>query len=313
MNIVFLETDSLGEGLDLKRFEAYGNVTYYDASTTQQTPARVKDADIVITNKIPMNEQTLGDSHVKLVCLTATGSDNLDKPYLKQRGIAWHNAAGYSTEPVAQHTFALYFYLAEKLRTFDDFVKSGGYAESTRFTYYGRTPVELWNKTWGIIGMGTIGHRVAEIATAFGAKVIYYSTSGKNTEDRYEQVSLDELLAQSDTVSIHAPLNDVTEGMVDEVFLKKMKPTAYLINVARGKVVNDKALADALEQGVIAGAGLDVVSREPILPDNPLLRIKDSERLIITPHIGWASLEARKRLMQIVEQHVADYVGNPVK
>ncbi len=309
MKIVFLERNSLGLDLDLQRFEALGEVVYYAQTADDQVPERVKDADVVIANKVPMNAQTLGQAErVKLVCLTATGTDNLDKPYLEKAGIAWRNAAGYSTEPVAQHTFALYFYLAEKLAYFDHFVKSGEYSKSETFTGFGRVFEELWGKTWGIIGMGTIGRRVAEIATAFGARVIYYSTTGNNRSAGYPCVDLDALLSESDVVSVHAPLNATTEGMMNREAFQKMKSGAYFINVGRGKIVVDADLADALECGEIRGAALDVLSKEPMAKENPLLRIQDSDKLLITPHVGWASIEARTRLIGIVEQHIKDFM-----
>ncbi|MCR4842216.1 MAG: hydroxyacid dehydrogenase [Eubacterium sp.] len=311
MKIVFLERKTLGDDIDLSAFEQYGEVVYYDASVDDQVAERVHDADVVIANKVHLNETTLGRAkNVKLICLTATGSDNLDKPWLEKAGIEWHNAAGYSTEDVAQHTFALYFYLAEKLRTFDDFVKSGGYAASRRFTWYGRIIEELHGKTWGIVGLGAIGRRVAQVAEAFGARVIWYSTSGTAREEQYERVDdFAEFLGRCDVVSVHAPADERTIGMMNAEAFSLMKNTAYFINVARGAIVNEPDLAAAIESGEIAGAGLDVLCEEPMNPANPLFNIKDSEKLIITPHIAWAPLEARTRLMNIVEGHVRDYVN----
>ena len=307
--IVFLELESLGPLVDVSGFEKLGDVRFYKSSTEEEAKERIKDADIVIANKIKFNEDTLKDnSCVKLICLTATGTDNLDKNYLKKRGIIWHNAAGYSTVTVAQHTFALYFYLSEKIRTFDDFVKSGRYCDYPGFTWYGRIMDELYGKTWGIIGLGQIGKRVAQIAEAFGAKVIYYSTSGKNISGDHKRVGFDQILKESDVISVHAPLNDNTRGMMNADAFSKMKKSAYFINVARGGIVNDKDLYEALMNGELKGAALDVLSREPMEKTNPLLQIKDSEKLVITPHIGWASAEARDRLIKITYGQVEEFV-----
>lgn len=308
--IVILESESVGKDMDWTAFEKMGDTVIYGATTNEQMPERIKDADIVIANKVEFNQQTIGQAEkLKLVCLTATGTDNLDKTYLETRGIQWRNVAGYSTEPVAQHTFALLFYLIEKLPYYDEFVKEGTYATTKMFTHYGRLIYELYGKTWGIIGLGTIGKKVALLAKTFGCRVIYYSTSGKNTKTEYECVSFDELLAQSDVISVHAPLNDVTRGMMNKEAFHKMKSTAVFINVARGPIVVEKDLAEALDAGEIGAAGLDVLSKEPIERDNPLLQIKNKDKLIITPHIAWASVEARTRLMHLVERNVAEYIA----
>ena len=176
MKIVFLDAQTVGTDVDLSGFEALGEVVRYEYSAPEQVPERIGDAEVIIVNKVPVNEQTIGAAEkLNLVCVTATGTNNLDKDYLEQRGIIWHNVAGYSTEPVAQHTFALLFYLMEKLRYYDDYVKNGDYAKNPIFTHFSETFAELSGKTWGIIGLGAIGRRVAQIAGAFGAHVIYYS------------------------------------------------------------------------------------------------------------------------------------------
>ncbi|SFT54265.1 glycerate dehydrogenase [Lachnospiraceae bacterium XBD2001] len=309
MNIVFLDRKSLGKDLDLERFEDFGSVTMYDFSTVEEARERVKDADIIITNKVPMNENSLKDAdHLKLICVTATGINNLDLDYLDAHNIAWRNVAGYSTETVAQHTFALMFYLLEHLHYYDAYVKEERYVNDKIFTHFDLPFHELSGKTWGIIGLGAIGKRVADLASAFGAKVVYYSTSGKNHDLDYEEVDLDTLLATSDIVSVHAPLTENTTNLMDAAAFRKMKKSALFINVGRGAIVNEADLADALEQEEIAGAGLDVLCEEPMVEANPLRRIKDSNRLIITPHIAWASIEARTRLMDIIYHQVEEFL-----
>ncbi|MBE5908163.1 MAG: D-2-hydroxyacid dehydrogenase [Lachnospiraceae bacterium] len=309
MNIVFLDRKSLGKDLDLERFEDFGSVTMYDFSTVEEARERVKDADIIITNKVPMNENSLKDAdHLKLICVTATGINNLDLDYLDAHNIAWRNVAGYSTETVAQHTFALMFYLLEHLHYYDAYVKEERYVNDKIFTHFDLPFHELSGKTWGIIGLGAIGKRVADLASAFGAKVVYYSTSGKNHDLDYVEVDLDTLLATSDIVSVHAPLTENTTNLMDAAAFRKMKKSALFINVGRGAIVNEADLADALEQEEIAGAGLDVLCEEPMVEANPLRRIKDSNRLIITPHIAWASIEARTRLMDIIYHQVEEFL-----
>lgn len=310
MKIVFLDVKTIGEDIDMSAFERFGEVIKYGFSSPEESRERTKDADVVILNKVQINEQTIGEAeHLKLVCVTATGTNNLDKEYLAARGIEWRNVAGYSTESVAQHTFGLLFYLLEKLAYYDDYVKSERYVNDTIFTHFEKVFHELSGKTWGIIGLGNIGRRVADIAKMFGCRVIYYSTSGKNNQPDYDRVDFDTLLAESDIVSVHAPLTAETEGLMNKEAFAKMKKSAIFLNLGRGPIVVEDDLAEALENETIAAAGLDVLSVEPMIKENPLRRIKDSKRLIITPHIAWASVEARTRLMKIIERQVEAFFG----
>lgn len=307
MKIVFLDAKTIGDDIDLSGYKVLGEVVTYDFSTTEEARERTKDADVIVLNKVEINETSIGEAaHLKLVCVTATGTNNLDKEYLAKRNIPWRNVAGYSTETVAQHTFALLFYLMEKLRYYDDYVKSERYVEDVSFTHFDHVFHELSGKTWGIIGLGAIGRRVADIAKLFGCHVIYYSTSGKNDQKDYERVSFDELLRTSDIVSVHAPLTPETNGLMNAEAFGKMKPEAIFLNLGRGPIVVEQDLADALKHGQIAAAGLDVLCKEPMAADNPLKEIKDSERLLITPHIAWASIEARTRLMQIILGYIRE-------
>ena len=308
MKIVFLDAKSIGEDIDLSGFDRMGEVVKYDFSTPEEARERTKDADVIILNKVVINEKSIGEAeHLKLVCVTATGTNNLDKAYLDAHGIAWRNVAGYSTESVAQHTFALLFYLLEKLRYYDDYVKTEKYIGDTIFTHFANRFHELSGMTWGVIGLGAIGRRVADIAKAFGCHVIYYSTSGKNSQPGYERVDFETLLKESDIVSVHAPLDENTKGLMNRDAFAKMKKNAIFLNLGRGPIVNEADLAEALELGVIAAAGLDVLETEPMTEQNPLRRIKDSDKLLITPHIAWASVEARTRLMGIILEQVKEY------
>ena len=308
MKIVFLDVKTIGEDIDLSGYDALGEVVKYDFSSPEQIPTRIKDADVIVLNKAPINEQTIGlAEHLKLVCVTATGTNNLDKEYLAKRGIEWRNVAGYSTESVAQHTFALLFYLAEKLSYYDTYVKEERYVNDTIFTHFAEHFHQIYGKTWGIIGLGNIGRRVADIAKAFGANVIYYSTSGQNNQEGYTRVDFETLLSTSDIVSVHAPLTETTEGLMNKEAFALMKPTAIFLNLGRGAIVVEQDLADALNNHQIAAAGLDVLCVEPMSPDNPLISIKDSRRLLITPHIAWASVEARTNLMNIILGQIKEW------
>lgn len=308
MKIVFLDAKSIGEDIDLSGYDQLGEVVRYPYSTPEEARERTRDADVIILNKTEINEQSIGEADkLKLVCVTATGTNNLDKAYLAERGIEWRNVAGYSTESVAQHTFALLFYLMEKLRYYDDYVKNENYVNDSMFTHFDHRFNELSGKTWGIIGLGNIGRRVADIAKCFGCRVIYFSTSGKNNQKGYNRVSFDKLLEQSDIVSVHAPLTDDTLGLMNREAFARMKPSAVFLNLGRGPIVDEADLTEALNTGMIAAAGLDVLSQEPMSEDNPLRSIKDSERLIITPHIAWASIEARTRLMEIILEQIKEF------
>lgn len=308
MKLVFLDKKTIGEDIDFSPFRKLGDVVEYDFTLPEEVPERVADADVLIVNKIPVNEQTIHTaSHLKLVCVTATGTNNLDKAYLDRRGIAWRNVAGYSTDSVAQHTFAMLFYLLEHLRYYDEYVKDRRYLNDTMFTHFTRHFHQISGMTWGIIGLGAIGRKVADLAASFGADVLYYSASGREPQDGYRQVDLDTLLSQSDIISVHAPLNEYTENLLDSAAFQKMKSSAILLNLGRGPIIDETALADALKNGQIAAAGLDVLSEEPMRASSPLLEILDHDNLLITPHIGWASVEARTRLMQIIAEQIREF------
>ena len=310
MKLVILERNSAGTDVDVSCFEKFGEVTCYPNTVAANTSERVKDADIILANKAPLNESTLKDApNVKLICLLATGFDNVDLAYCKSRSIKVTNVVNYCTSTVAQHTLLLALALSEKIAFYDDYVKSGAYSAQDRFSNFDRTFYDLEGKTWGIIGMGTIGRRVAGLAQAFGCRVIFYSASGKSTCTDYKRVEFDTLLQESDILSLHCPLSDRTRGLINKDALSKMKETAILVNVARGPVVDTQALYDALVTDQIAGAGLDVLEQEPMAKDNPLAQIKDSTKLIITPHMAWASLESRTRLVDEVVKNIEAFLA----
>lgn len=312
-NIVILDGQTLGN-LEFDSLKEFGDVVYYDTTKSEEVVQRIKDANIVLTNKVVLNEDNLkGAKNLELICETATGFNNIDIAYAKNNNIAVTNVAGYSTNTVAQHTFATVLSLYDKLSYYDEFVKSGEYANSGLFTNVTKPFYELEGKTWGIIGLGAIGRRVAKIAEAFGVNVIYYSTSGKNTNNDYKRVEFDEMLESSDIISIHAPLNKDTQGLINYETLKKMKESAILVNMGRGPIVVEKDLAKAIDEELIAGAALDVFELEPIKADNPLVLAKNKDRLVLTPHIAWASVEARNRLFKEVINNIRAFYSGEIR
>lgn len=306
MNIVVLERNSVGPDISVECFEKLGSVTLYPNTVTiDEVRERVRNADIIVANKSPMCEESLKDAPgVKMICEFATGYDNCDLEYCRQRGIRVTNVVDYCTSMVAQHTFTLALALSQKLPHYDEYVKSGAYSAQDRFSNFDATFYELEGKTWGIVGMGNIGRRVARIATAFGCRVIFHSVTGKSSCTGYPQVDKETLLTESDFLSLHCPLSELTLDFIEKTALRKMKKTAILINVARGRVVNNADLAEALEKGEIAGAGLDVLEEEPLKLTNPLSRLKNSNQLIITPHLAWGSVEARMRCVEGVYRNI---------
>lgn len=310
MNIVILERNSVGTDIDVSCFEKLGNVTAHgNTVTNEDVIARIKDADIIIANKSPMNEITLKDApNVKLICNFATGYDNCDLAYCKSRNIKVANVVDYSTSMVAQHTFMLALALLEKLAYYDKYVKSGAYSAQDRFSNFDNPFTELDGKTWGIVGMGNIGKRVAKIASAFGCKVIFHSITGKSSVTEYMQVDKKTLLRESDILSLHCPLSDLSRNFIDKEALKEMKRMAVLVNVARGQVVNNTDLYEALVAGKIMAAGLDVLENEPLEEKNPLSKLKDSNQIIITPHLAWASVEARTRCVNEAYKNVEAFI-----
>jgi glycerate dehydrogenase len=307
--MVFLDAASLGNVNNWAEILSLGEYVSYELTEPDLRVERIRGHNVVITNKVDIDREVMeACPELELICVTATGVNNIDLDCAAQKGIAVKNVAGYSTESVTQCTFAMLFYLLHSSRYYDDFVQSGQYSSSPVFTHIAREFWELNDKNFGIIGMGTIGRRVAEVASAFGARVFYYSTSGKNLEvTGLRHLLLEELLRVADVVSIHCPLNDRTRNLLTEEKLRLMKPSAYLLNMGRGGIVDESALARAIDESWIAGAALDVLSSEPIEPDNPLLKVRKKERLFITPHIAWAGIEARHRLISRTAENIKNH------
>ena len=308
--ICILDAKTLGGDADFRVFDKFGEVVVYDITSPENVVERIQDCDIIITNKVVLNGSNLQHApQVKLICVSATGTNNIDLRYTQNRNITVCNVAGYSTRSVVQHTYAMLFYLLESLAYYDAYVKSGAYAESSIFTHLDRPFWELCNKTWGIVGLGTIGRAVAGVAREFGCKIIYYSTSGANDNPDYTRVELEELLQTADIVSIHAPLNERTFNLLQYERLQLMQSHAIILNLGRGGIVNEADLARALDEGLIGGAALDVLTKEPIDRENPLLQIKHRERILITPHIAWASREARNTLVNEIANNISAYLS----
>lgn len=310
MKIVFLDAKTVGDVTNLDTIQDLGDCTFYQTTSADQTKERIKDAEIVISNKVVLDRNLIEEAeHLRLICVAATGMNNIDRDAAEEAGIPVKNVSGYSTNSVAQTTFAMILNLIQNITFYDGFVKSGEYAHHDIFTNQEVSYSEIHGKQFGIIGLGNIGSEVATIAEAFGANVVYYSTSGRNLDQPYPHKDLDELLVFSDFVSIHAPLNENTEGLIGHDELKTMKNTAYLINTGRGGIVNEADLAKALDENLIAGAALDVFEEEPMNAENPLLKIQNKHKLVMTPHIAWASIEARTELMEGVKKNIEEFLA----
>ncbi|MBO8465246.1 MAG: D-2-hydroxyacid dehydrogenase [Bacteroidetes bacterium] len=313
MKIVFLDSDTMGD-VSFAPIAEKGELILYPRSTPQQAIERVKDCEVLIVNKIIVNKELVDAApKLRLICEAATGVNNIDIEYARSKGIPVRNAAGYSTESVAQVTFMHILNLVGHASYFDRRVKTGEYYENGIFSDMSWPFFELKGKKLGIIGMGNIGQRVARIAVAFGMEVAYYSTSGTSHCKDYPSLPLEDLLSVSDIVTIHAPLNDATRNLVTYDRLKLMKPSAYILNMGRGGIINEQDLADALSDNIIAGAATDVYAREPLEPGHPYLKFKDytdkdgrclKEKLLLTPHIAWTSDEALKTLVEKIAENI---------
>ncbi|MDR0955046.1 MAG: D-2-hydroxyacid dehydrogenase [Rikenellaceae bacterium] len=309
MKIVYLDAYPLGEA-SLAPIERWGELIRYEDSSPEQVVERAREAEVVIVNKVKIFRPEIDAlPRLRLICVSATGVNNVDTEYAAARGIAVKNVAGYSTQSVAEATLGMALALLRNLVYYDRYVKEGAYTVSGRIFNPRGVISEINGKTWGIIGLGAIGRRVAALAEAFGASVMYHSVSGHRREEHYPEKPLDELLAASDIVSIHAPLTDRTQNLIGDRELHRMKPTAILVNVARGGIVDEAALARAIDQRVIAGAALDVFEHEPMPAGNPLLAVRDPDRLLLAPHSAWNSAEARTELILRVAQNIREFVG----
>ena len=307
MKIVLLDTLTYGES-DLSAFHVLAEVESYETTSKEQTIERITNATVIVTNKVVITDAHMAASpKLKLICVAATGMNNIDLEAAKQRGIEVKNVSGYSTDSVVQHTFSMLFYLMGHSRYYDDFVKSGSYAKSPIFTDITKPFFEVKGKKWGIIGLGTIGSKVAFVAQTFGAEVFYFSTSGKNSSQAYPQRSLEELLKTCDIISIHAPLNEKTLNLLAYEQLLMCKEGAVILNLGRGGIIDEKAVARIIDEKNIY-FGLDVLTHEPMEKNHPLLSVKNMDNLYITPHIAWASVEARAKLIDGVVQNIKSFL-----
>ncbi|MDK2040588.1 D-2-hydroxyacid dehydrogenase [Aliarcobacter butzleri] len=307
MQIVILDRATLGFDIDVNIFSKFGNVTSYDSTKENETAQRVKNADIVLTNKVVIGKNEIDNSNIKLICITATGMNNVDLEYAKEKNITVKNVAGYSTSSVVQVGFSMILYFVQKLNYYKKYVDEGNWQKNELFTHIDEPFFELDKKRVGIIGLGEIGRNFAKKAKAFDCEVVYYSTSGKNNSNEYKSISLEELLKTSDIISIHAPLNENTKNLLTYENMKNMKDGAILLNLGRGGIINENDLAKLIDEKEIY-CGIDVVSKEPIEESNPLLKVKNKDRLLLTPHIGWASIEARTRLVNMVAKNIEDFI-----
>ena len=301
--IVFLDEYSIA-GRSLDSITSLGEYTAYENTTKEQVVERLKGADVAITNKVLIDGDAMRQlPDLKLICVAATGMNNVDLVTAKELGIEVKNAVGYSTTSVAETTLASALALARNIVYFDEYFHDGRYSKADRAFCYDRFTFEIRGKKWGIVGLGNIGREVARLASAFGCEVRYFSTSGVKREEEYPSMELEELLKWSDIVSVHSPLNERTKGLIGREQLQLMKPTSLIINVARGGIIDETALAEALDNGWVAAAALDVFSVEP-LRESPLYHIKDKYRLLASPHNAWSAAEAIDRLIECVANNI---------
>lgn len=311
MKIVFLDEGTLYGVENISKLKNLGEYVAYNSTKNNETLLRIIDAEIVITNKVVLDESILSQSpKLKLICVAATGMNNIDLNYAKEKGIIVKNVSGYSTHSVAQITFTLILQLLTQTTEYNNFVKNGSYANHDFFTHISTPFWQLEGKKLGILGLGTIGKQVAKIAEAFGMSVQYTSLSGNYREEKYPNIELEELLKTSDIVSIHTPLTEKTKNIISYQKLKLLQKHALLINVARGGIVNESDLAKALNENIFAGAGVDVFEKEPIDAKNPLLNIENKQKIILLPHIAWASVEARNLLVEKIITNITDFLTN---
>ena len=308
-NITFLDLETIGKVDNLKLISKLGNFDFYDETKPEQVLERCQGKEVVIINKVEMTDEVMKQlPDLKLICVAATGINNVDLAYADSHGIEVKNVAGYSTDSVAQLTFTMLLYLINKPYYYDSYVKSGAYSRSTSFTHHREPFWELKGKRLGIIGLGTIGRQVARIAESFGMEVVFYSTTGRNNHISYKRFELDDLLKSSDVVTIHAPLNSQTQNLISYDKMKLMRPCAIILNLGRGGIINEKDLARALNDNLIGAAGIDVMEQEPINADNPMLKLFDKEKILITPHMAWASKESRELLLEKIARNIEVYL-----
>lgn len=309
--ITLLDQQTLGNVKGLDKLSEFGRIYSFPTTSDIEVADRIRNSQIVITNKVRLGREEMdAASGLKLICVAATGMNNIDLDYAAEKGIQVKNVSGYSTGSVAQHTFAMLFALLNHITQNDAYVKTGDYSQSKIFTNLDPEIEELEGKIFGIIGLGTIGRKVAEIAKAFGASVIYYSTSGKHDDPEFHRVPLEEIVSSSEILSVHAPLNDNTKNLIGIKELSVMRKDSILLNMGRGGIVNEKDLAQALDNEMIRAAGIDVFAVEPLPHDHPFLHLKNKERLLLSPHVAWAGKNSRERLVEGIIQNIRDYLNS---
>jgi len=307
MKIVILDRSTLGSDVDLSELDQFGEITSYDYTSDDETVPRLRDCDIVITNKVLITKDVIDNCDLKLICVSATGTNNVDVEYAKHKGIEVKNVAGYSTSSVAQLTFSLVLNFMQKLDYYRDYVKSGSWNNSKIFTHIDKPFNELNGKTWGVIGLGNIGEKVANIASSFGCNISYYSTSGMNYNTNYNSTNLTNLIETSDIISIHCPLNNKTKDLLNYENMKLLKINAIIINVARGGIINEYDITKIMEEKNLY-FGLDSIENEPMDKETPLNNILDNDNIVITPHIAWASIEAREKLIKGICENIKGFI-----
>lgn len=308
-SIVFLDSGTLFDVPNMGVLSGLGEYTDFRQTKSEEVLERVKDAEIVITSKVKIDRDIIYNcKKLKLICVAATGVNNIDVEVAKEQNIQIRNVPNYSTNSVAQVAWGMILHLNNHVLAYDKYVKSGEYIKSEFFTNVINPFNDLNGKTLGIIGLSTIGKQVAQIGQAFGMKIVYTSISGKSRDYRYSHLDLDALLKRSDVVSIHTPLTSQTKRLIDYEHIKRMKPTAILINTSRGEILREKDLIEALNENIIAGAGLDVFENEPIIPESPLFKLREMGKIVTAPHIGWASTESRMRLVETIKQNIEEYL-----
>lgn len=310
MKIVFLDEYTLG-GTSLDSIRSLGEYVGYSSTRAEEVLERAAGAEVLIVNKVVIGRKEMEAlPSLRLICVAATGMNNIDLEAAAELGILVRNAVGYSTHTVAEATLGSILTLQRQVCYYDRYVKSGAYSASGEWVNFDRPTHRLWGKNWGVVGMGNIGREVAMLATAFGCNVAYASTSGNVREERYECKSLEELLAWADVISVHCPLNDRTKGLIDREQIALMKPTALIVNVARGGIVVEEAVRSALDEGRLAGAAFDVYPTEPMPADSPLLQVKDMDKLLLSPHNAWSAVESIEALVECIVANITNYQSN---
>lgn len=310
MKIAVLDIKSIGEGLDYSPLYEAGEVTLFDYTDQTQVLEHLKGVDVAVSNKVIYTKEIIKAlPDLKLICMTGTGYNHIDVAAAKSSGVGVCNVIDYCTESVAQHTMAMVLHLVHQLSYYKNYVSEGRYIDDEDFTHYEVKFRELGAMRWGIVGMGNIGRRVAELANAFGCDVVYYSTSGRNNDQSYQQVDLDELIESCDIITVHSPMNERTSNLVDAKILDRMKRDVILVNAGRGGIINERDVVDAVLKGGIGGLGIDVLTKEPMSADSPYMEVRNHNNVLITPHVAWAAVEARQRVIHEVLENITTFVS----